>query len=96
MQRLAASRLGDGYFPGGTFTSAERAAQLDIMRSYAVRAGRDPASLQYCWGSLDLTAARLDGFERDGVDRVVVSPSIDRVQVQLDDLSAFAQKHLSA
>ena len=39
-----AGRLGDGYFPGGILTAAERAAQLDIMRSYAVRAGRDPAS----------------------------------------------------
>ena len=78
-------------------TSAERVAQLDIMQSYAVRAGRDPASLQYTrWGSLDLTAARLDAFEREGVDRLVVSPPIDRVQVQLDDLSAFAEKHLSA
>ena len=92
-----AGRLGDGYFPGGMLTSAERAAQLDIMRSYAVRAGRDPASLQYTrWGSLNLTSARLDAFEREGVDRLVVSPPIDRVQVQLDDLSAFAEKHLSA
>ena len=53
--------------------------------------------LQYTrWGSLDLTAARLDAFEREGVHRLVVSPPIDRVQVQLDDLSAFAEKHLSA
>jgi hypothetical protein len=67
------------------------------MRSYAVRAGRDPASLQYTRrGSLNLTSARLDALEREGVDRLVVSPPIDRVQVQLDDLSAFAEKHLSA
>jgi hypothetical protein len=26
----------------------------------------------------------------------VISPPIDRVQVQLDDLSAFAEKHLAA
>ena len=78
-------------------TPAERAAQLDTMRSYAARAGRDPASLQYTrWGSLDLTKARLDAFEREGVHRLVVSPPIDRMQVQLDDLSAFAEKHLSA
>jgi probable F420-dependent oxidoreductase len=92
-----AGRLGDGYFPGGMLTSAERAAQLDIMRSHAVRAGRDPESLQYTrWESLDLSAARLDALEREGVDRLVISPPIDRVQVQLDDLSAFAEKHLSA
>jgi hypothetical protein len=78
-------------------TPAERAAQLDIMRSYAARAGRDPESLQYTrWGSLDLSAARLDALEREGVDRLVISPPIDRVQVQLDDLSAFAEKHLAA
>jgi hypothetical protein len=78
-------------------TSAERAAQLDSMRSYAVRAGRDLESLQYTrWRSLDLTAARLDAFGREGVDGLVVSPPIDRVRVQLDDLSAFAEKHLSA
>jgi probable F420-dependent oxidoreductase len=92
-----AGRLGDGYFPGGMLTSAERAAQLDIMRSHAVRAGRDPESLQYTrWESLDLSAARLDALEREGVDRLVISPPIDRVQVQLDDLSAFAEKHLAA
>ena len=62
-----------------------------------MRAGQDPASLQYTrWGSLNLTPARLDALEQQGVDRLVVSPPIDQVQVQLDDLSAFAEKYLSA
>ena len=38
-----AGQRGDGYFPGGQLTAGERASQLDVMRTAAAQAGRDPA-----------------------------------------------------
>jgi len=58
-----AGRRGDGYFPGGALGPAERAAQRELVRSTAVRAGRDPEALDYTrWGSIDLTAERVEAF----------------------------------
>src|SRR5579864_1597257 len=57
--RAAARRAGlrgDGYFPGGGLTEAERASQIDLMRATARAAGRDPGALEYTrWGSIDMT-----------------------------------------
>ncbi len=39
-----AGQRGDGYFPGGQLTAGERAGQLDVMRTAAAQAGRDPAA----------------------------------------------------
>src|SRR5215472_17255713 len=45
---------GDGYFPGGGLTEAERAAQFDLTLQTARAAGRDPAALEYTrWGTID-------------------------------------------
>jgi len=86
---------GDGYFPGGRLTPTERLGQLEIMRSSARIAGRDPEALQYTrWGSVDLTPAEVEAFTAQGVDRLVMSPSVGRVEEQLDELSAFAERHL--
>src|SRR5579862_3677739 len=45
---LAAARRaglrGDGYFPGGRLTEAERASQIELMRATAREAGRDPGA----------------------------------------------------
>ncbi|HXL90868.1 MAG TPA: LLM class flavin-dependent oxidoreductase [Streptosporangiaceae bacterium] len=47
-----AGRRGDGYFPGGRLTAAQRASQVELMRAAAAEAGRDPAALEYTrWGS---------------------------------------------
>ena len=91
-----AGRRGDGYFPGGMLAPAERIAQLEVMRSSAADAGRDPSSVQYTrWGSIDMPATRVEGFAEQGVDRLVVTPSIGPVRDQLDELSEFAERHLS-
>jgi hypothetical protein len=46
-----AGRRGDGYFPGGALTPHERGIQLDLARSTAVEAGRNPKALEYTrWG----------------------------------------------
>src|SRR5947207_5082148 len=41
---------GDGYFPGGRLTQAERDAQLELMRATARTAGRDPGALEITRG----------------------------------------------
>ena len=94
----ALDRLGDGVFSGAapsrrlnappnwTSCGPMPCAPVEIRRRCSTPAGDRSISPQHGWTVLN----------GDGVDRVVVSPSIDRVQVQLDDLSAFAQKHLSA
>ena len=65
------------------------------MRSSARIAGRDPEALQYTrWGSIDLTSDRIEVFSAQGVDGLVISPSVGRVEDQLDELSAFAEQHL--
>ncbi|MFE9575668.1 TIGR03619 family F420-dependent LLM class oxidoreductase [Nocardia sp. NPDC006044] len=90
--RAAARRAGhrgDGYFPGGMLGPAERAAQLDLARSEAVAAGRDPDALEYTrWGSIDLPAERVDGLAAEGVTRIVIG-GIDPAD-QFDEMSRFA------
>ena len=55
-----AGRRGDGYFPGGRLTEAERTSQLKLMRAAARDAGRDPDALQVTrWGSIEMTAGTL-------------------------------------
>jgi alkanesulfonate monooxygenase SsuD/methylene tetrahydromethanopterin reductase-like flavin-dependent oxidoreductase (luciferase family) len=58
--RAAARRAGlrgDGYFPGGRLTDAERASQIELMRVTARNAGRDPDALEITrWGSIDMSA----------------------------------------
>ena len=71
----------------------ERLAQLEAMRAAATDAGRDPNALQYTrWGSLNLDAARVNAYERQGVDRLVLSPSVAPLETQLRELTAFADR----
>ena len=42
-----AGRRGDGFFPGGRLTPAERLAQIELMRATALAEGRDPGGLEY-------------------------------------------------
>lgn len=90
--RRAGTR-GDGYFPGGMLPPQERLAQLDVMRQAAIDAGRDPDALEYTrWGSLDLDEQRVQAYERQGVDRLVVSPPAAPMAEQLAALTAFARR----
>ncbi|ABD09553.1 flavin-dependent oxidoreductase [Frankia casuarinae] len=94
--RAAARRAGlrgDGYFPGGALGPDERSLQLDLARSTAFEAGRNPDALEYTrWGSIDMTPERVEAFAAQGVTRIVVgATAIDPVQ-QRDEISAFAQR----
>jgi probable F420-dependent oxidoreductase len=84
---------GDGYFPGGLLTEAERASQIELMRATARDAGRDPGALEVTrWGSIDLTAEDVAEHAAHGVNRLVVGPASAELSGQLDQLSAFADR----
>jgi Luciferase-like monooxygenase len=68
-----AGRRGDGYFPGGGLSAAERASQVELMRETAREAGRDAAALEYTrWESMGMPAADVGNLAGPGVTRVVV------------------------
>jgi probable F420-dependent oxidoreductase len=98
---LAAARRvgvrGDGYFPGGALLPDERARQLDLARSTAAAAGRDPDALEYTrWGSIDLTPDRVEAYAAQGVTRIVVAATATDPAEQHDQMSTFAARfHLS-
>src|SRR5882724_4660873 len=71
-----AGRRGDGYFPGGRLTGAERQAQLEVMRATATAAGRDPDVLECTrWGSIDMTSADVEAHVGNGTTRLIVGPA---------------------
>jgi probable F420-dependent oxidoreductase len=84
---------GDGYFPGGGLTEAERASQIELMRATARDAGRDPGALEVTrWGSIDLTAEDVAEHAARGVNRMVVGLAPAGLSGQIDQLSAFADR----
>ena len=88
-----AGRRGDGYFPGGRLIAAQRASQLDLMRTAAVEAGRDPEALEYTrWGSVDMTPADVEARASEGITRLVIGPSSADPAEQRAELSAFATR----
>lgn len=88
-----AGRHGDGFFPGGSLTPDQRAVQLEIARSAASEAGRDPAALEYTrWGSIDMSEERVEEFARQGVTRIVVNATAPDLEQQREQMSAFAQR----
>jgi probable F420-dependent oxidoreductase len=95
--RAAARRAGlrgDGYFPGGRLTAAQRADQLAVMRATAIEAGRDPAALEYTrWGSINMTPDDVQDHASNGVTRLIVSASSADPAEQREQLSAFARTH---
>jgi probable F420-dependent oxidoreductase len=95
--RAAARRAGlrgDGYFPGGALTLQERAEQLELMRSAARGADRDPDALEYTrWGSIDMSVADVEDRATQGVTRLVVGAGGTDVAEQHEALSAFAARH---
>jgi probable F420-dependent oxidoreductase len=88
-----AGRRGDGYFPGGRLTEAERASQVELMRATARDAGRDPGALEVTrWGSVDMTADDVAQHAGRGVDRLVLAPASADLSEQCDQLAAFADR----
>ncbi len=84
---------GDGYFPGGGLSAADRAARVDLMRQTARGAGRDPAVLEYTrWGSMGMSAADVADLAGQGVTRVVVPAASPGLDEQLGEMSAFAAR----
>jgi probable F420-dependent oxidoreductase len=94
--RPAARRAGlrgDGYFPGGRLTDAERASQVELMRATARDAGRDPDALEVTrWAAADMTADDVAVYAAAGVNRLVVPAAADPAEQQ-DQLSDFAARH---
>jgi probable F420-dependent oxidoreductase len=89
-----AGRRGDGYFPGGRVNSAERIAQLELMRATALAQGRDPAALEYTrWGSIDMDRGDVEAYAGQGVDRLVLGTSAGDLTGQLRQLEEFATLH---
>lgn len=95
--RAAARRVGlrgDGCFPGGRLTAAERAAQLEIMRAAATAAASDPGALEYTgWGSIDMPPQDARAHAANGVTRLAVPPACADVREQREQISAFADRH---
>lgn len=94
--RAAARRAGlrgDGYFPGGMLPPAERLAQLEVMRTAAREAGRDPAELAYTrWGSPTMDAESVRKRAEQGITRLVVPVSAVDLDDQRAELSALAER----
>jgi probable F420-dependent oxidoreductase len=94
--RAAARRAGlrgDGYFPGGRLTPAERDAQLELMRATARAAGRDASALECTrWGAIDMTADDVAAHAAQGTTRLVVAPAATDQAGQRDELDAFAAR----
>ena len=89
-----AGRRGDGFFPGGRLTPAERLAQIELMRATALAEGRDPGGLEYTrWGSIDVDRSGVEAYAAEGVDRLVVSTTSTDLDEQLRQLEAFADRH---
>jgi probable F420-dependent oxidoreductase len=89
-----AGRRGDGFFPGGRLTPAERLAQIDLVRATARDAGRDPGALEYTrWGSIDMEPAQAEAYAAQGVDRLVVGTTSTDLDEQRRQLEAFATRH---
>jgi len=89
-----AGRRGDGFFPGGRLTPAERLAQIELMRATALAEGRDPGGLEYTrWGSIDVDRSGVEAYAAEGVDRLVVSRTSTDLDEQLRQLEAFADRH---
>jgi alkanesulfonate monooxygenase SsuD/methylene tetrahydromethanopterin reductase-like flavin-dependent oxidoreductase (luciferase family) len=89
-----AGRRGDGFFPGGRLTPAERRAQIELMHTTALAEGRDPEVLEYTrWGSIDLARSGVEAYAAQGVDRLVVGTTSTDLNEQLRQLETFATLH---
>lgn len=84
---------GDGWFPGGMVSRADRAAHLELVRATAREAGRDPGAIEYTrWASLELSPDAAEGFARQGVSRLVIGGGSPDPERRLDELSEFADR----
>jgi probable F420-dependent oxidoreductase len=88
--RRAGSR-GDGFFPGGALTPAQRTEQLALARELSAARG---CQLEYTrWGSLEMGVADVAGYAEQGVSRLVVSASATNLDEQRREIDDFAARH---
>lgn len=88
-----AGRRGDGFFPGGLLAPDERRRQFELARVTASETGRDPDALQYTrWGSIGMSEVDAENLAREGVTRVVVSPTTADAGAQREEMAAFAER----
>lgn len=86
-----AGQRGDGYFPGGQLSAGERAGQLDVMRTAAAQAGRDPAVLEYTrWVPASISAADAEAHAALGATRLVAALGAPDLDGQREEMSALA------
>ncbi len=82
-----AGRLGDGFFPARA-TPEDLGPLVDVVRSSAIDAGRDPAAIEITAGNvLDLDTARR--FEDLGADRLMFPLMLPEL---IDDLDRAKQR----
>ena len=88
-----AGRRGDGWFPGGMLPPDERRRQLELVRTTAAEAGRDPGGVQYTrWGSLGMSTKDVEVLARQGVARIVVTPTTAEPDRAHEEMTAFAER----
>lgn len=92
-----AGRLGDGFHPLG-LQGDDLTAALDLMKSEASKAGRDPASLELTLGGglAHFDEAALEKVQAVGADRVLVGSGTSDLAALQDEMSAFAEKFIKA
>ncbi|MEV7095067.1 LLM class F420-dependent oxidoreductase [Amycolatopsis sp. NPDC051045] len=88
-----AGRRGDGYFPGGMLTPDERRRQFELVRTTASEAGRDPDDIEYTrWGSADMSTEDVEALARQGVTRIVITPSTPEPARRRAEMAAVAER----
>ncbi len=88
-----AGQRGDGFFPGGRLTLAQRAELLAAMRDSADAAGRDPSLLEYTrFGQIDLGPDEVKQQADRGVTRLIVGPGATDEAGMLREIAEFAER----
>ena len=77
---------------GSAWSSAR--SSFEPIEAVAAEAGRDPSALDYTrHGTIDMSESDVDDRARQGVTRLVVSPTAADPDERLGELEEFAQRH---
>ncbi len=92
-----AGRLGDGFHPLG-LQGDDLTAALDLMKSEASQAGRDPESLELTLGGglVHFDEAALENVQSLGANRVILGSGTSDLAALQDEMSTFAAKFIAA
>lgn len=91
-----AGRLGDGFHPLG-LAGDDLSGALEIVRSEAEQAGRDPDSLELTLGGglAVFDEAALEQVVAAGADRVILGSGTSDLSALQDEMSAFAERFIA-